>query len=250
MFDPLELTKQIEPLVTKNSGRRYYRLVRRRPERWYGGIATSDCSGCNLRCIFCWSNDLAREGKLGEIYSPEQVFKALTASAKKFGYGQVRVSGNEPTIARRHLIELLELFDTTNYRFILETNGILIGYDKSYARDLSRFKCLEVRVSIKGTSEEEFSKLTGAEPKAFNLQLEAIKNLLDYGVDCYPAVMFSFSPKENLRKFSKIIKEIDRRLEIEEEYVILYPHVVKRLKEANIKPLIAYRPDGVPTELI
>jgi uncharacterized Fe-S cluster-containing radical SAM superfamily protein len=21
--------------------------------RWYGGIATADCVGCNLRCVFC-----------------------------------------------------------------------------------------------------------------------------------------------------------------------------------------------------
>lgn len=144
-FDPIEKMEEVESIVMQNLKRKYYRLVR--ADRWYGGIATSDCVGCNLRCIFCWSGkprDYPEE--VGKFYSPEEVFQALTSCARKFGYSQVRVSGNEPTISRGHILKLLELFEETNYTFILETNGILIGCDKSYARDLAKFKCLQVRV--------------------------------------------------------------------------------------------------------
>jgi hypothetical protein len=37
---------------------------------------------------------------------------------------------------------------------------------------------------------------------------------------------------------------------VEEEYVILYPHVLKRLINAGIKPTISYSPNGVPKELV
>jgi len=155
-------------------------------------------------------------------------------------------------LGREHLFRLLELIDQTNYSFILETNGILIGYDSSYAKKLSRFRCVHVRVSIKGTTSQEYAMLTGAKPESFSLQLKALKNLLDAGVSCHPAVMLSFSSKENFQNFLDTLKNIDLRLvnEVEEEYVFLYPHVVRRLKKAGIKPKIAYQPNNIPENLI
>ncbi|MEM4889814.1 MAG: molybdenum cofactor biosynthesis protein MoaA, partial [Thermosphaera sp.] len=55
-LDPFKLTTIAEKQVTRlRNGvleRRYYRF---RGGRWYGGIATGDVVGCNLRCKFCWS---------------------------------------------------------------------------------------------------------------------------------------------------------------------------------------------------
>ena len=249
MYDPLALTEKIKESVDRGTYRRYYRLVR--SGRWYGGIATADCCGCPLRCVFCWS-DAPRDhpDRIGKFYKPEEVFRAITSCAGKHGYKQVRVSGNEPTLGKEHLLELLEMVDKTQYMFILETNGILI--DKEYARELSKFQNLHVRVSIKGTTPDEFSLLTGAIPEAFQYQINALKNLIEFGVSCHPAVMLSFSSKENSKNLRKEIKRIAPYLEeeIEEEYVFLYPHVVKRLKKAGIKPLVAYDPNGIPKELI
>jgi len=250
-YDPLELAGETEKIVARGMLRKYYR--RSRPGRWYGGIASADCCGCNLRCVFCWSG-APRDNpeRIGEFYSPEQIFSSLVACAKKYGYGQLRVSGNEPTIGEEHLLKLLELVDGTRHKFILETNGMLIGQDPGYARKLSRFKCVQVRVSIKGTNQEEFSTLTGAIPEAFMLQLKALGNLLDAGVSCHAAVMLSFSSKEDFRELLNRLREIDRGLakNVEEEYVFLYPHVINRLSEAGIKPTIAYKPGKAPKELI
>lgn len=250
-FDPLELAEEAEKVVARGVLRRYYR--RSRPGRWYGGIASADCCGCNLRCVFCWSG-APRDypERMGEFYSPEQICSSLVACAKKYGYGQLRVSGNEPTIAEDHLLRLLELVDETGYKFILETNGILIGRDPDYARKLSRFRCVRVRVSIKGTNREEFSGLTGANPSSFTLQLKALENLVDAGVPSHAAVMLSFSPKENFRELLNRLREVDRGLaeNVEEEYVFLYPHVTKRLSEAGIQPAVAYEPSKAPKELI
>jgi uncharacterized Fe-S cluster-containing radical SAM superfamily protein len=248
-YDPLELARKTEEVVVKGNLRKYYRTAR--GGRWYGGIASADCCGCNLRCLFCWSGaPRDHPDAIGRFYSPEHIFRKLTACAGKFGYRQLRVSGNEPTIGREHLFKLLELVDQTSYRFILESNGTLI--DSEYAERLSEFKCLHVRISLKGTNREEFSMLTGAVPEAFDLQLRALKTLLDAGVPCHPAAMLSFSPEENLEELKSRLRRIDPGLadNLEEEYIFLYPHVVDRLSRAGIRPRVAYSPNGVPKELV
>ncbi len=244
-YDPVELADQTRKLVVDGIARKYYRLTR--PGRWYGGIATSDCTGCNLKCKFCWSGaPRDHPERIGNFYKPDEVFDALMKCARKFGYSQIRISGNEPTLGKAHLIKLLELVEKTDLSFILETNGTLL--DREYTKDLSRFKNLHVRVSLKGTNREEFSRLTGAKPSGFDLQLNALKNLIDAGLSCHPSVMLSFSPKKNLEALKEKIAP-SMVGELEEEYVILYPLVVARLKKSGLKPLIAYDPKGVPREL-
>lgn len=258
-YDPFKLTDKVREFVTRIGlngveERRYYRF---RGGRWYGGIATGDVVGCNLRCGFCWSwREASHRMVEGSFYKPEEVFRKLTSIADARGYKAVRLSGGEPTISRRHILKLLDLFENTNYTFILETNGILIGADKTYAEELAKYKNLTVRVSIKGTTEEEFHMLTLADPVFFQYQLKALKNLLDAGLEpgkrIYPAVMLSFSSNENYEKLKKRLAEIHPILprEIDEEYVILYPHVVKLLESRRLKPKIAYKPEGIPASMV
>ena len=248
-YDPIKLAQEIEKIVVRGILKKYYRTAR--AGQWYGGIATADCCGCCLKCMFCWSGAPRDNPEtIGKFYSPEYIFNKLTACAKKFGYEQLRISGNEPTMGREHLFRLLELVDQTHYKFILESNGILI--DSGCAKQLAKFKCVHVRVSIKGTNREEFSLLTKAVPEAFDLQLNALKNLLNAGVSCHPAIMLSFSPEKNFETLKEKLHEIDVSLarEVEEEYVFLYPHVVERLSEAGIKPRVAYSPNRIPSKLI
>lgn len=234
-YDPLTKAKELEPKVSQGSNRRYYRLAR--GGRWYGGIATADCCGCNLKCLFCWSNyPRDHPEQAGKVYSPKQVFNALTSLARKRGYERLRVSGNEPTLNRAHLLRLLELVEETSYLFVLETNGILI--DRDYSHDLSGFNNLHVRVSLKGASENEFSLLTGAIPSGFSRQLGALKHLHAARVSVHPAVMLSFSTPQTLAGLREELRSIHPSLEqeLEEEHVIPYPHVAQRLKRAGLKP--------------
>jgi len=238
-------------VVVEGDLKKYYRSAR--PAKWYGGVASADCCGCNLRCVFCWSGaPRDTPERLGKFHSPNQIFNSLTRCAEQFNYEQLRVTGNEVTIGRSHLLKLLELIDQTKFTFILETNGILIGHDPDYAKQLSKFKSVHVRVSLKGTNPQEFSTLTGAAPEAFTLQVKALKNLLDASVPCHPAVMLSFSPRKNFAELLNCLREIDQRLpvSVEEEYLILYPHVINRLRREGIKPHKAYEPGRVPKELI
>lgn len=245
----------IEKLVTRigreEQEKKYYRI---RPARWYGGIVTADCVGCGLLCKFCWVSDavMFHPAEAGKFYTPRKVAEGLVTLARKRGLNQLRVSGGEPTIGKRHLLHLLNHLQGRGYPFILETNGIPIAYDESYAGDLSKYDFVHVRVSLKGCNEEEFAMLTGAKPEGFMLQLKSLQNLVKAGVSCHPSVMASFSPKKNLNMLVQRLKQISIHLveETEIEELILYPHVARRIGRHGLKYYIAHTPDKVPKEQI
>lgn len=56
---------------------------------------------------------------------------------------------------------------------------------KYYRFRPSRFSNLHVRVSLKGTCEEGFSRLTGAIPEGFQLQLKSLEFLSRRGVNVH-----------------------------------------------------------------
>ena len=156
------------------------------PARFYGGIATADCLGCNLRCAFCWAwEQLHQVPRLGQFYEPAEVAERLAAIARKKGFSQVRLSGNEPTLGMTHLLEVLSHLPK-DLAFILETNGIILGAESQWAKELAVFPQLFARVSLKGCTPEEFSHLTGAVPEGFALQLKALEHLLAAGSTAMP----------------------------------------------------------------
>ena len=233
MLDPIAKTHQIGKIVTKGDRRKYYRF---RPAPFYGGIATADCVGYCLCCIFCWSYRIVTHPETnGRFFSSQQVASRLVDIAQGKRFKRLRISGNEPTLARDHLLKVLS-YIPEKFLFILETNGILLGHDPSYSQNLSRFSNLHVRVSFKGTSEEEFETLTGYDRRGFRYQLQALENLLSAGVACHPAVMTAFSSKENTAQLRRRLKLLHPRFaNFEEEELIPYPEVEKRLRMAGIE---------------
>ncbi|MGQ9645572.1 MAG: radical SAM protein [Thermodesulfobacteriota bacterium] len=232
MLDPIALAERLREVIGSGEKRKYYRF---RPAPYYGGIATADCVGCCLRCLFCWSwRVIGQPEKVGRFYFPEEVVRNLLSIARKRGFHQIRISGNEPTLHRSHLLKVLELIPG-ELHFILETNGILIGHDPSYAEDLSRFKNLYVRVSLKGACREDFTRLTGAKSEGFALQLKALENLVEAGIDCFPAVMANFSSPEEIQSLRNRLKSIRPDFyNFEEEELILYPFVEENLNRAGL----------------
>jgi uncharacterized Fe-S cluster-containing radical SAM superfamily protein len=232
LYDPIALAEKLGEIVGSGEKRKYYRF---RPAPYYGGIATADCVGCCLRCLFCWSwHNVVQPGKVGRFYSPEGVARNLISIARKKGFQQIRISGNEPTLHRSHLLNILKLVPP-ELQFILETNGILVGNDPTYAKDLSRFQNLYVRVSLKGASPEDFTRLTGANPEGCGLQLKALENLVEAGVDCFQAVMANFSSPEEKKRLRQRLKVIRPDFaSFEEEELIIYPFVEQNLQKAGL----------------
>src|SRR5512144_778955 len=112
-YGPIERHREIEQRVVRQriggDLRKYYRF---RKDRWYGGIITADCAGCGLACKFCWvRSESIEEGRdEGEFFSPEEVAAKILQLVQENKIYQVRISGGEPTIGRKHLLKLLHVF--------------------------------------------------------------------------------------------------------------------------------------------
>jgi len=242
-YDPIKLSEKIEHIICSNNKRKYYRF---RGGRFYGGIATGDVVGCNLRCIFCWTGKPRDDLRLGYYVDPEASFKKLASIATRNNYKYVRLSGGEPTLCPTHLIELARIInDRSKYIFILETNGILLAERPSILRELAKLEKVHVRLSIKACNPAYFKALTGAREEAFYLQLKAAKALFDNNVSFHVAIFASFGEEHCWRYFlEELVTITDRQIieNIEVEYLIMYKHVAQKLSQLGIKPKISYKP--------
>ena len=235
-YDPIKLTQKMESIVVDGNKRKYAKLSR--PLRFYGGTTSAVEVGCNLRCKFCFSDKpVFRPQSIGKFYTPQEVFNALSKSARKHGHKLISASASEGTLGRKHLFELLDLVDQSEFVYILETNGMTIGNDASFAEQLAAFKNLHVRVSIKGTSQQEYHQLTDALPESYELPFKALKHLIDAGVSCNACVMISFSDEAGIQAVEKKLFETHPGLlkSLEKEHITPFPKVAKRLSENGLK---------------
>ena len=174
----------------------------------------------------------------GKFYSPKQVFNALANAARKKGYKLISSSASEGTLGKKHLFELLDLVDKSEFVYVLETNGMTLGHDPKFCKQLSRFKNLHVRVSIKGCSKEEFHALTSAKRKYYELPYKALDSLIENKVSCNACLSISFSKKDDIdkakQKLYNIAPGILKSLEL--EYITLFPKVLKELNKYKLKP--------------
>lgn len=250
-FDPLELARETEKIVTREGPdglERKYVDIYSAPV--YSGIATGYAAGCCLRCIYCWSN-WSRDypEKFGKFYSPKEIARRLFKAAregitapgwKRFRHPDVdklRVSGCEPTLGKQHLLRLLEHVKKSGYPFYLETNGILFGDDIDYVEKLSEFSnFIYVRVSFKAATPEGFTERTGAVGKYYELPFKALKRLLDKGIYAKAAAMTDLKvmPKDErsilIERLSRIDPAARYSETLEEERMNAYNTSVKRLK--------------------
>jgi len=236
-YDPIALTKATEKVVIRGNMRKYASLARNL--RFYGGTTSATEVGCNLRCKFCFSDKpVRRPHSTGRFYTPQQVFNALKKNAQRNGNKLISASASEGTLGRQHLFELLDLVDKSEFIYILETNGMTLGNDPDFALQLSRYKNLHVRVSIKGTNKEEYVRLTGAMSESYNLPYKALEHLISAGVSCNACVMISFSTPENIKKAEQRLASIRPGLlkSLEKEHITLFPKVRQRLANIDMMP--------------
>jgi len=236
-YDPIKLTEKMESIVVDGNMRKYAKLSR--PLRFYGGTTSAVEVGCNLRCKFCFSDKpVFRPQSTGKFYTPQQVFNALAKGAKRYGHNLISASASEGTLGRQHLFELLDLVEESEYVYILETNGMTLGDDKAFAEKLAPYKNLHVRVSIKGTSQEEYHELTDAIPESYELPFKGLKYLIDAGVSCNACVMISFSDAKGIKRVEEKLYGVHPGLlkSLEKEHITPFPKVAQRLAKNGLKP--------------
>jgi uncharacterized Fe-S cluster-containing radical SAM superfamily protein len=238
-FDPVLLAAETTKIVCKGDLRKYTNFV---IEPEYEGIVTGYTCGCSLRCVFCgadWSRDYPE--KYGDFYSPKDVLKKIYIVTALHGLEpsktRIRISGAEPTICKEHLLKLLEYVEDSEFRiFILETNGTLLGIDSDYVQDLSRFKKIHVRVSLKAGTPLEFERKTGAIASHFEVPFQAIRNLIEFKVSFSVAAVTDprLMNKEERECLIRKLRNISTNLNLEEEVMFPYPTTIARLKYAGL----------------
>jgi uncharacterized Fe-S cluster-containing radical SAM superfamily protein len=241
-FDPIALSAATEQVVVDGARRKYVQLGR--PLRFYGGTTSATEVGCNLRCKFCFSDKPVWKPKqTGNFYTPQQVFDGLAKSARKHGHKIISASASEGTIGRGHLTQLLDLVEKSEFVYVLETNGMILGNDPEYARALAKYARLHVRVSIKGDNPEQYHELTGAHPDSYELPYKALGYLIEAGVSCNACLMASFSDDEGIKRVQRRLMEVHPGIlkSLEIERITMFPKVAERLHAKDLKPINAHR---------
>jgi len=263
-FDPIELSKETEVLISNGRRRKYLdkefslrrsfeiisgskNIVAQKEDSWPRAI------GCNLRCNFCYT-PLSRDypEKFGSWFTSAEVFEkdlqilfsfsSLPENLRRkkwlFPPFMAFFCGDEMTLGRNHLLEMCYLVEDSPYfyGFVLVTNGIIFGYDKSFVRDLAKFKKGSVRLSIKAGTPESFEKRTGGLAKFFWLPFEAIKNCLDYNMPLSIALMSDplIMGVDERQLAIKHIAEVAPNLLVQEEKLWFSPFTKFRLFKAGI----------------
>ena len=125
----------------------------------------------------------------------------------------------------------------------------MFGADPNYVKEVSQFKKVHIRISLKAGTPEGFTKKTGARPEAFTLPFKAIQSFLKYEMSFHVASMSGdprFMGKEERQSLRNRLKEIEPRLlkHLEEEVVDPYQTTLLRLRYASypkISPYVAVR---------
>jgi uncharacterized Fe-S cluster-containing radical SAM superfamily protein len=223
---------EFEKKICEGERRKYYRF---RADRFYGGVATADCLGCNMDCAFCWSYQTRINPDIGEFYTSAEVAEKLVRIAHKNRFRYVRISGNEPTLCKEHLLEVIRIIKRldSNIIFILETNGIKLGEDENYVEDLTRYDNIHIRISFKTGNPENFEMITDRPKEWLEIQIKAVENLYSCKkISFHPAIVEDYTNDYLIYRLNDISPEIVERIEYES--LKIYPHIMRRMRERGL----------------
>ncbi len=238
----LNLKENMEILqgLVNDGDRRLIHKVRK--SQYYGGIATVDVVGCYLDCAFCWVPDYKRsvssiKNHIDEFdfLSPQETFDILKSIGDKNNFNSVRLSGGEPTLNSKHLLETIRLMSKTKYNYILETNGLML--DKKFVSELSEFKDdIYVYFSLKGCNSENFGELTNRDKKYWEKQLDSLEKVIDKDFTVGINIMSNYLTKKELLFLIEKMRNIHSLIPfaIDLKKTSIFSHVQKRLEERGI----------------
>jgi uncharacterized Fe-S cluster-containing radical SAM superfamily protein len=236
-FDPVARAQEVESLVMQGDKRRYFRF---RHAKFYGGIVTADASGCNLLCAYCWN--IVRNSDIETIndrlYSPKEVAEKIADLQQKTGMDKCRVSGCEPILGNasaKHLGDVLRRCHGSDK--IIETNGIMIGYEPDLLRHIP--SDAYIRITLKADSKKSFAAITGAKASSFKYQLIAIKELIASKRKFCIGMMKQFVDIEKLSvELVKQGVEFGEKMPgVDIDGLLYYPQSTKSMKDRGVKPL-------------
>lgn len=235
-FDPINRARETEMAVIRGNRRKYYRF---RAAPYYGGIATADAVGCCFLCGYCWNYfKILKPQNFGKFYSSQDVADNLLRIVRKRGFKRCRITGCEPILGEASFDHLIKVIDRVLDRergltFVLETNGLFLGYQAAFIKRL-KFSKLAVRVAIKGWDEDSFRHITGADEKYFEYPLIGLKLMRQEGLNAWPAVMWEAFGEPGIESLKTRLLSMGIDSEIEIEVLEKYPYVMENIDRRKI----------------
>jgi uncharacterized Fe-S cluster-containing radical SAM superfamily protein len=224
-IDPILKAAQVEAIVMKGIARSYD-LDKFRFQKFYGGIVTGGARGCQLDCGPCWNAERnANPSGGGAFLKPEEVVIRLEKLAGK-KTDKARISGCEPILGRVSAQHLAEVIGKSRLQFVIETNGVAIGYDPEILDIFEGLDNYRIRVSLKATNGLMWEKFTGTNVWGFVYQQRGIKALVERHIRHSIAFMPRFVDYRQI--------DYDNPYALEDENMRFYPGTKARLLERGL----------------
>lgn len=213
--------------------------------REYNKVFAAQVSGCTYSCNFCYVpiEINAANPAFGKFfYSKEILDHFLSAKSKsKEPMNVIRITGGETTIIPEIIVDVyneIEKRDLNVYLWIDTNLSTTIYLEKieSDLKDIVRRRNVGVVGCFKGVSKEDFSTITGAEPKFYEKQFESARLFLDWKTDFYvylPALIYKDDVENKAKDFIQRLQELNKNLPLRVEMLIIkdYPGAVINIKE-------------------
>ncbi len=217
--DPLRIVHGPEPHSVGGKATPWYEKGRK-----YVEVAIW-VAGCNLRCPQCQNYHVTYDNASVPM-TPLETAKILTYYRRYFNVKGIAISGGEPTINRRWLIEYFKLLRKMNkekdIRLHLDSNGTVLKPD--YIDELVDAGCNNIGVEPKGARVETFMKITGIRDRELAREYlktswDAIKYICDkYMDDVYLGVGIpynqAFMTLEEVEEIGDRIASIDNSIQV------------------------------------
>ena len=235
-FDPIRRSEEAEKLVMRGESRTYYKF---RAAPYYGGIATADAIGCSFLCAYCWNYGRNENpSRSGNFYSPKAVADKLLEISRRRNFHLFRITGSEPILGEasfQHLLKVVEIVfqESPHAKFILETNGLMLGNREDFADQL-KFRNLLIRIAVKGVDPDSFEKIAGVQREFFTYPLLALKNLARRGIRAWPAVMADLFSEAEINELRETLRENEIIAELELECLEPYPFVLENMRKRGL----------------
>ena len=179
------------------------------------GLTTSP--GCNMRCIFCYSDSGTREAgnEIKDLMTLKDFEKAITESAK-LGAQSVILVGIGETLKDKRIRQIIEMISVNEMYPLIFTNGTLL--DKNMVKFLHSNKAT-IYLSLNAVTEEIFDKISGSKG-LFPKVMQGIDNCLKEGFgkiterNGHKVTDFAVNTmvmKENLENIDQIKEFCDKR---------------------------------------
>jgi pyruvate formate lyase activating enzyme len=196
-----------------------------KPKRRYIEVAIW-AAGCNLRCPQCQNFTTTYDGRTPPL-TPKEAAKRVTEARRNFGVDRMAISGGEPTLNRKWLIEyfkeLKRLNEDKEARLHLDSNGTLLSPD--YIDELIEEEGVtDIGIEPKGLYPETFMKITGISSRDLADQLLSTSwHAIEYIINNYKNKVFlgvglpynqELIGMDEVYEFGKRLSKIDSRIQI------------------------------------